>query len=59
MKNKKAVEKKLFALALHMKGCRTCIEFLLKDNDPKASPACTEYQQLKAEAKALAKKLTN
>jgi Ni,Fe-hydrogenase I small subunit len=54
MRNKKKVEEALLAIAFHMKKCAACVESLLSAGDSKADPTCTEYQRLKAVAKALA-----
>lgn len=56
MKNKKKVEEKLLALALHMQQCAICIDSLLSAGASKADPACAEYRRLKAEAKTLAER---
>jgi hypothetical protein len=46
---------KSLAVAAHMRDCATCIESLLEaGGESKADPVCSEYQRLKAKAKALA-----
>lgn len=53
--NKEKVEQTLFALALHMKQCGTCLQALLSTPQGTGDLPCTEYRRLKAVAKAYAK----